>query len=109
MTRVILQVNYKFMSSRAEHVALVTPLAEPIAAVPGLHWKIWLMNEPGKEAGGIYLFENTESAQAFMNSQPVADFLGHPTIFEADARLFEPVEELSRITRGPLTIATSVS
>jgi hypothetical protein len=64
MSKIILQVNYKFKSSRAEHVALVAPLAEPIAAVPGLHWKIWLMNEAEQATGGIYLFENAESAQA---------------------------------------------
>jgi hypothetical protein len=109
MSRIVLQVNYKFKSSRAEYLALVTPLAEPIAAVPGLQWKIWLMNEAEQAAGGIYLFESADSAQAFMNSQPVADFLRHPTIAEATAKMFEPVEDLSRITRGPLTITTAVS
>ncbi len=102
MSKVILQVNYSFSSSRAEHATLVTPMAEPIAAVGGLQWKIWLMNEDVHEAGGIYLFDSAESAQAFATSAPVTAFLSHPTISNVSAKMFEPVENLSRITRGPI-------
>jgi hypothetical protein len=109
VSRVILQINYKFSSTRAEYDALVTPLAEPIASVPGLHWKIWLMNEANNEAGGIYLFENLEAAQAFATSQTVADFLANPTIREPSAKFFEPVENLSRITRGPVAPVAAVT
>ena len=80
MSKTILQVNYRFTSSRSQHVQMVTPLAEPLSQVPGLIWKIWLMNEADSEAGGIYLFESRESASAFMNSQAIADFVAQPTI-----------------------------
>ena len=39
----------------------VAPLAEQYAAVPGLRWKIWIINEAEGEAGGIYLFDDEES------------------------------------------------
>ena len=102
MSKTILQINHKISSSRSEYTELVNPLAEPIAAVDGLLWKIWLINEADHEAGGIYLFENQASAQAFMNSQTVADFVAHPMISDVSAKLFEPDEQLSHVTRGPL-------
>ncbi len=80
MAETILQINYKFNSSRADHTALVTPMAEYIAAVPGLVWKVWLMNEAEHEAGGIYLFESGEEAQAFVSSAAVTGFAAHPSL-----------------------------
>lgn len=104
MSKTILQVNYQFTSSLADFKALVTPAAEPIAAVPGLVWKIWLMNEGGKEAGGIYLFESREAAQAFANSDTIKGFAAHPAIANLNAKMFAPDEALSKITRAPLDV-----
>lgn len=108
MAKTILQINYKFNSSRADHTALVTPMAEYIAAVPGLAWKVWLMNEAEHEAGGIYLFESAEEAQAFVSSAPVMGFAAHPSLTAFSVKMFEAVESLSKITRGPLMVAEKV-
>ena len=108
MARTILQINYRFNSSRAEHTALVTPMAEPIAAVPGLLWKVWLLNENEQEAGGMYLFESGEAAQAFVSSPPITSFAAHPSLSSFSVKLFEAVESLSKITRGPLLVAETV-
>src|SRR5262249_42089852 len=103
MAKTILQINYKFNLSHADHAALVTPMADYISSVPGLVWKIWLMNEAEQEAGGIYLFESVAEAQAFASSAPVASFVAHPSLSAFSVKLFEAVESLSKITRGPLT------
>ena len=103
MAKTLLQINYSFDASRAEHTALVTPMADYIASVPGLVWKVWLMNEAEHEAGGIYLFESSEEAQAFVSSAPVASFAAHPSLSAFSVKMFEAVESLSKITRGPLT------
>ena len=108
MSKTILQINYTFNSSRADHTALVTPMAEFIAAVPGLVWKIWLMNEAEHESGGIYLFESAEAAQAFVSSAPVTGFAAHPSLGAFSVKLFEAVEALSNMTRGPLMVAEKV-
>ena len=105
MPKAILQVNYHFTSSHGQHVQMVTPLAEPLSGVPGLIWKIWLMNEADSEAGGIYLFENRDAANAFMNSQAIAEFVAQPSITSVSAKMFEPNEILSRVTRGPLEMS----
>ncbi len=105
MSKTILQINFQFTAPHADYTALVTPLAEPIAATPGLGWKIWLMNETDREAGGIYLFESREAAQAYLGSQLIKDFAAHPMIAHVSVKMFEPDEVLSKITRGPLAVA----
>lgn len=108
MSKIVLQVNYAFTSSVEEHRQLVTPMAEPISAVPGLIWKVWLMNEADKEAGGIYLFESSEAANGFMNSDAVASFVSQPTVTNVSAKMFSPDETLSRVTRGPLAVTETI-
>src|SRR5450432_2800511 len=107
MPNTILQINYQFTSSPAEHRALVTPAADPIAATPGLVWKVWLINETDHEAGGIYLFESRDAAQGYLNSPIITGFAAHPSIRAVSAKLFDTNESLSRITRAPLPIDTS--
>src|SRR5262249_30820130 len=102
MSKTILQINYQFKSSVAEFTQLVTPNADFIAAVPGLVWKVWLLNEADREAGGIYLFESQEAAQAFANSDAIKGFASHPIIANLNAKMFAPDEALSKITRAPL-------
>ena len=102
MSKTIVQINYQFTSSVADFKKLVTPNAEFIAAVPGLVWKVWLLNEADREAGGIYLFESREAAQAFANSDAIKGLASHPTIANLNAKMFAPDEALSKITRAPL-------
>lgn len=104
MSKTILQINYQYTSSLADFTQLVTPMSQPIAAVPGLAWKIWLLNEADREAGGIYLFESREAAQAFVNSDAVKSFVANPIISNVNAKMFEPDEALSKITRAPLDV-----
>jgi len=40
-------------------------LAQDIAGEDGLVWKIWLENQEFGQAGGIYLFENSEAASRY--------------------------------------------
>ena len=104
MSSTILQINYKFGATSADLTTLVTPMAESIAAVPGLVWKIWLMNEAEHEAGGIYLFQSRDEAQAFVTSPGVQEFAAHPMLSNVSVKMFEPVESLSKITRAPLEV-----
>ena len=106
MSKTILQINYKFSSSRAGHTELVSPLAEPIAGVDGLIWKIWLMNEKEREAGGIYVFEDEKSLGAFLSGKLAAKVTSHPAISDMTVKQFENMDEITAITRGPIDITT---
>lgn len=101
MSEKILQINFKFEMPRADYDQFAVQAAEPIAATPGLRWKVWLMNEAEKEAGGIYLFKDEASLQAFLG--PVTAQMGsHPALKEISVKQFGVMTDVTAVTRGPL-------
>jgi hypothetical protein len=98
----LLQVNLNFSISRAELETAWLGAAQPIADTPGLHWKVWLMNEAEREAGGIYLFESEGAAQAYLGGPIVAALKASPGISNIRAKLFDVLKEHTDITKGPL-------
>ena len=105
MSQKLVQINFKFTTSAADYVNLVAPFADPIGAVPGLDWKVWLMNEKEREAGGIYLFKDEASANAYLGSEIVAGLKQQPTITDISAKVFDVEESLTQKTRGPIKAA----
>ena len=102
MSQKILQVNMKFSIPRADLEAAWLEVAQPIADVPGLRWKVWLMNEAEHEAGGIYLFESEAAAQAYLAGPIVAALKASPAVSNISAKLFDVLESHTTITRGPV-------
>ena len=101
MSPKLIQVNYKFAGTRAEFEAANLPFAPVLAALPGLRWKIWLMNEAEHEAGGLGLFEDEATLQSFVDNVLTAPG-GDPTISDIVYKVFDVLEEHSAITRGPV-------
>ena len=102
MSEKILQLNLNFSISRAELEAAWLDVAQPIAEVPGLRWKVWLMNEAEQEAGGIYSFESEAAAQSYLAGPIVAALKSSPVVSNISAKLFDVLENHSAITRGPV-------
>ncbi|MFQ5858222.1 MAG: YdhR family protein [Anaerolineae bacterium] len=98
----ILQINFKFNVSGAEYRQAVAPLAGDIAAVPGLRWKIWIINEAESEAGGIHLFDDEAAVQAYLAGPIVAGIVQHPALSDFSVKQFDVMEEQTAITRGPV-------
>jgi hypothetical protein len=109
MTQQILQVNLTFSIPRADLSAAWLAVAKPIADVPGLCWKVWLMNEAGNEAGGIYLFENRAAAESYIAGPIVAALKSSPAVSNISAKLFDVMAEHSAITRAPLSVAPALA
>jgi hypothetical protein len=109
MSQKILQVNLKFNISRTELEAAWLEAAQPIAQVPGLHWKVWLMNEAEQEAGGIYLFESEAAAQSYLAGPIVAALKSSPAVSNISAKLFDVLESHTAITRGPVKSALDIA
>ncbi|UCC84729.1 MAG: YdhR family protein [Gemmatimonadota bacterium] len=102
MSGKILQLNFKFSVSSAEYEKAVSPLAGEFAAVPGLRWKIWFMNDQETEAGGLYLFDDESSLHAFLEGPLAAQVKSHPAFSDMSAKQFDVMDDLTAITRGPV-------
>jgi len=102
MSQTVLQVNFTFAASRAELEDAWLQIAQPIADVQGLRWKVWLMNEAERLAGGLYLFESETAAQSYLDGPIVTALKASPGISNISAKLFDVLECHSAITRGPV-------
>jgi len=98
----IMQLNFKFSVSGSEYEQAVSPLASQIAAVAGLRWKVWLMNEAESEAGGIMLFDDEASVKAYLEGPIVAQVTSHPALSDFSVKQFDVMEKVTAITRGPV-------
>ena len=98
----ILQLNFKFNVSRIEYEQAVSALASEFAAVPGLRWKIWMINEAEQEAGGIYLFDDEASVKALLEGPLAAQVISHPALSDFSVKQFDVMEDMTAITRGPI-------
>jgi hypothetical protein len=105
MPQQILQVNFKVSMPRVDLESAWLGAAQPIADTPGLQWKVWLINEAEKEAGGIYLFESEAAVQAYMAGPMVAALKASPVISNISTKVFGVMAEHSAITRAPLNPA----
>jgi hypothetical protein len=103
----ILQINFKFKTPRPElekHFLHSAPKFGPNGEVKGLLWKIWLVNEAEKSAGGIYLFKDDASVQAFLKGEIFAALRECPicSAYDIETKVWDILPEHTRITRGPV-------
>ena len=76
--------------------------ATVIASVEGLIWKIWILQQEELEMGGMYLFANRETAEAYLNGPVVQAVRSNPAVVSTKSRLWDVESSLSAITRAPL-------
>ncbi len=100
MSAAIVQINFRFNVPADQLTDGANDKAEVFNSVDGLLWKIWLINETEQATGGIYLFENRDKAQAYADGDLVADLRSRWP--DVDVRVFDVMEQPSRITRAPL-------
>jgi len=98
----VLQINFGLKASTPEYQSLCRSVAQAFADVPGLRWKIWLLNDREKEAGGIYLFESQQALNNFLSGPLAAQVKSHPALSDFSAKQFEVMEEVTAITHGPV-------
>ena len=97
----LLQIDFPYAGPWGEDmVAYMTGLAQSIAEEPGLRWKIWIENREAGESGGVYLFEDLASAEAYlaMHTRRLSDF----GLTRVNSRISAVNEVLSRIDRAPV-------
>lgn len=102
MSGKLLQLNFKLNVSGAEYEQAVSPLAGEFAALPGLRWKVWILNEAEQEAGGIYLFDDEASMNAYLEGSLAAQVTSHPALSDFSVKKFDVMDDVTAITRGPV-------
>ena len=97
----ILQITFNLSVPVAEYRKMTDSLAHAFLDVPGLKWKIWLLNPDAQEAGGIYLFDSQESLDAYLDGPLVAQLRRLPSIRNISIKQFEVMPGVTALTRGP--------
>jgi len=98
----MLQLNFNFSVSKEEYEQAVSPLADKFADVPGLKWKVWILNGEKSEAGGIYMFENQVSLDELLAGPLAKTVTSHPALSDFSVKQFGIMKDITKITRGPL-------
>ena len=101
----ILQINFNLNVPAVEYQKMADSVAGAFLDMPGLQWKIWLLNPAAQEAGGIYLFDSQASLDAYLNGPLVAQLRGLTAIRNLSMKQFEVVPGLTALTRGPVKAA----
>jgi len=100
MATTILHVRTTTRTSPGAFLAGAAAPARAIASVPGLIWKVWLLDEAAAELGGVYLFASRAEAQAYVDG-PILDHLRHdPRVVQVEHRFWD-THPLSALTRAP--------
>jgi hypothetical protein len=98
----ILQINFKLNVAPDEYRKICESIAQAVADVPGLVWKVWLLNEQDGEAGGIHLFQDEQSLAAYLAGPIIHQIKSLPQLREISAKRFETIPEVTVVTRGPI-------
>lgn len=97
----LLQVDFKMEGPFGEEMSKgFAELAQSINDEPGMIWKVWTEDAAAQEAGGVYLFETKETAQAYLDMH--AARLTSFGIQAIRSKIFEVNEPLSKINNGPI-------
>jgi hypothetical protein len=83
-----------------ELAAAMRELAASINDEPGFIWKLWTTNQATREAGGIYLFSDQASAEAYL-AKHVARLEGFG-YRDIRAKVFAVNGPLSQLNRAPI-------
>jgi hypothetical protein len=98
----VLHLRFKLRVPPGVMLAQSREAATIIASVKGLIWKIWVSQEEEFEMGGMYLFADRETAEAYLNHPVVQAVRNNPAVLSTRSQLWDVESSLSTITRAPL-------
>jgi hypothetical protein len=98
-------VTYTISETSDEEFAQANrEFASMMAAVPGLLAKIWLKAPTGSVYGGVYLWQDRQAYENFVESELWASVLGDDSLSDLDSRDFGAMEELTKLTQPGLVL-----
>jgi hypothetical protein len=96
----MLIIDFKLDMTTREYEQLAQTVAPEIARVAGLIRKTWIWNPQTLDAGGVYLFEDQDSLERYLDGPMVAHLREMNQVKELRARQLDVLEQPSSITRG---------
>lgn len=102
MARKVFTTKFNYSMSTEELKKIMPAVAPKFSEIPGCCWKIWLINEDNKEAGGVYLFESAADLEQFLTSKLFASVANNPGFSNLQTNTFGISEAASVITGAPL-------
>ncbi|ELB2759528.1 monooxygenase [Vibrio alginolyticus] len=97
----LLQVDFEFHGPFGDEMSnALVDLAKSINQEPGMIWKIWTESEKDKLGGGIYLFEDEATAQAYLEMH--AARLRKMGVVEVRGQIFDINVPLTTLNQGPI-------
>ena len=102
-TYTVLHLRYKLRVPPDVFLARSREAATVMASVEDLVWKIWILKQEELEMGGVYLFANRETAEAYLNHPVVQTVCSNPAVVSTESQLWDVESSLSALTRAPLS------
>lgn len=101
-TYIVLHLRFKLRVAPEVFLAKSREAATVIAAAEGLIWKIWVLQKEECEIGGMYLFANRKTAEAYLNHPALQAVRSNPAVISSRSQIWDVESSLSELTRGPL-------
>ena len=98
----VLTTKFNYSMPTEELKKIMPAVAPKFSKIPGCHWKIWLINEAPKEAGGVYLFDSAGELEQYLNSDLFASVANNPAFSNLRTNTFGVEEGASVITGAAL-------
>jgi hypothetical protein len=78
--------------------------ADAMAAVPGLLAKVWLKDPDGSTYGGVYLWEDRQACQNFLESELWGEVKMDESVMDLASRDFAVNDEMTKMTQPGLRV-----
>ena len=101
-TYAVLHLRFKLRVPPEVLLAECGEAATVIASAEGLIWKIWVLQQEEYKMGGMYLFANRETAEAYLNHPVIQTVRSNPAVVSTQSQLWDVESSLSALTRAPL-------
>lgn len=99
-TYTVLHLRFKLRVPPDVFLANTQEAATVIASVEGLVWKIWILQQEELVMGGMYLFANRETAEAYLNHPVTQAVRSNPAVVSTESQLWDVESSLSASHAG---------
>ena len=98
----IVQINFPYTESQADIENDSEEAAGRFTGVDGLVWKIWLVDEATKTAGGIYLFSTRDQAVDYAAGELVKHLKNVRD--NVSVSVFDTIDGAGLVTNAPVEL-----